>query len=64
MPKDNSKLKIGNSKTELHNNSLINPENSKSHFDWLNRKLEKAEKSGFTTMTKSQILVEFKLRLS
>jgi len=60
MSKEKAKISPDNSK----NDSLIIPKTSKSHIYLINRKLEKAEKSGFTSYSKLEILMEAKSRLS
>ncbi|GLR15988.1 ribbon-helix-helix domain-containing protein [Portibacter lacus] len=52
------------SKSELVNDLIRQARNQQAQIDWINRKLEKAEKSGFTKMSKAEILIESKLRLN
>lgn len=52
------------SKSELVNDLIRQARKQQAQFDWINRKLEKAEKSGFTQMTQSEILQESKSRLN
>ncbi len=52
------------SKSELINDLVRQARNQQVQIDWINNKLEKAEKSGFTTLSKSEILSEAKARLN
>ena len=52
------------SKSELVNDLIRQARNQQIQIDWINNKLEKAEKSGFTKMSKSEILKESKSRLN
>jgi len=52
------------SKSELVNDLIRQARNQQAQIDWINRKLEKAEKSGFTKMSKAEILKESKSRLN
>lgn len=48
------------SKSELVNDLIRQARKQQAEVDWLRTKLEKAEKSGFTSLTKEQILAEAK----
>lgn len=48
------------SKSELVNDLIKQGRNKQRQIDWINAKLEKAERSGFTNETQEQILVESK----
>lgn len=48
------------SKRELVNDLIRQARKQQVQIDWINRKLEKAEKSGFTKMNKVDILKESK----
>ncbi len=52
------------SKSELVNDLIRQARKQQVQIDWINRKLEKAEKSGFAQMTKAEILKESKSRLN
>lgn len=52
------------SKSEIVNDLIRQARKQQTQIDWINSKLEKAERSGFTKSTKSQILKESKSRLS
>ncbi len=52
------------SKSELVKDLIRQERNQQVELDWLKAKLEKAEKSGFTTATKQQILAESKTMLN
>jgi antitoxin ParD1/3/4 len=52
------------SKSELVNDLIRQARNQQVSIDWINRKLEKAEKSGFTALSKSEILSEAKSRIN
>ncbi len=51
------------SKSELVNDLIRQARKQQIQVDWINRKLENAERSGFTKMTKSEILKESKSRI-
>lgn len=44
------------SKSELVNDLIRQARNQQAQIDWINRKLEIAEESGFTSMNKAEIL--------
>lgn len=48
------------SKSELVNDLIHQARNQEKQIDWIRMKLEKAEKSGFTTESKAQILKQSK----
>jgi antitoxin ParD1/3/4 len=48
------------SKSELVNDLIRQARKQQAEMDWLRTKLEKAEKSGFTSDTKEQILAKAK----
>ena len=48
------------SKSELVNDLIRQARNQQAQIDWIRAKLDKAEKSGFTTDTKAQILQQSK----
>jgi len=48
------------SKSELVNDLIRQARKQQAHIDWIRAKLEKSEKSGFTTETKEQILFQSK----
>jgi antitoxin ParD1/3/4 len=50
------------SKSELVNDLIRQARKQQVQIDWINRKLEKAENSGFTNMSKAEILKEAKSR--
>ena len=50
------------SKSELVNDLIRQARKQQVQIDWINNKLENAEKSGFTHSSKSQILKESKSR--
>ena len=50
------------SKSELVNDLIRQARKQQVQIDWINRKLEKAENSGFTNMSKTEILKEAKSR--
>ncbi len=52
------------SKSELVNDLIRQARQQQQHIDLVRLKLEKAEKSGFTTDSKDQILAESKYRLN
>ncbi|MCH7403285.1 type II toxin-antitoxin system ParD family antitoxin [Belliella kenyensis] len=52
------------SKSELVNDLIRQARNQQAQIDWVRKKLDLAEKSGFTENTKDQILEESKSRLN
>ena len=52
------------SKSELINDLIRQARQQQKQIDWIRLKLEKAEKSGFTNDTKSQILKQSKRLLN
>lgn len=48
------------SKSELVNDLIRQARKQQTEVDWIRTKLEKAEKSGFSTETKDQILAQVK----
>jgi antitoxin ParD1/3/4 len=52
------------SKSELVNDLIRQARNQQKQIDWIRSKLERAEESGFTTDTKTQILKQSKELLS
>jgi len=50
------------SKSELVNDLIRKARKQQLQIDWIGRKLEKVEKSGFTNMSKAEILKESKSR--
>jgi len=52
------------SKSEIINDLVRQARKQQREIDWLKTKLERAEKSGFTSDTKEQILLESKSLLS
>lgn len=52
------------SKSELVNDLIRQARKQQIQIDWINSKLEKAEKSGFTNDNKEQILAESKSSLN
>lgn len=48
------------SKSELINDLIRQARNQQQQIDWIKLKLEKAEESGFTTESRSQILKQSK----
>ncbi len=52
------------SKSELVNDLIRQARNQQIQVDWISAKLEKAEKSGFTTDTKETILAKSKAMLN
>lgn len=52
------------SKSELVNDLIRQARKQQVQIDWINKKLEDAEKTGFTKMSKSEILRESKSRLN
>jgi len=61
--KNQVKSKEYSSKSELVNDLIRQARNQQIKIDWINSKLEKAEKSGFTNLSKDQILAEAKSKL-
>jgi antitoxin ParD1/3/4 len=61
--KDQIDKKEYSSKSELINDLIRQARNQQVQIDWINAKLEKAEKSGFTTDSKDQILKQSKSRI-
>ena len=52
------------SKSELINDLIRQARKQQIRIDWINRKLEKAEKRAFTKMSQAEILKESKSRLN
>lgn len=52
------------SKSELVNDLIRQARNQQKEIDWIRMKLEKAEKSGFTSDSKDQILAQSKSGLN
>lgn len=52
------------SKSELVNDLIRQARKQQVEIDWINRRLERAESSGFTELDKSEILKESKARLN
>ncbi len=52
------------SKSELVNDLIRQARNQQKQIDWIRSKLERAEESGFTTDSKTQILKQSKELLS
>lgn len=52
------------SKSELVNDLIRQARKQQRQIDWINSKLERAEKSGFTNDSKEQILAESKSLLN
>ncbi len=52
------------SKSELVNDLIRQARNQQRQIDWINAKLDLAEKSGFTKSNKAQILAESKSKLN
>jgi len=52
------------SKSELVNDLIRQARKQQSQIDWISAKLERAEKSGFTTDSKEQILAQSKSLLN
>ena len=48
------------SKSELVNDLIRQARKQQAQIDWINEKLERAEKNGFTNLSKSEILREAK----
>ncbi|NLP59497.1 CopG family transcriptional regulator [Lutibacter sp. B1] len=68
-PNDNwLKIQIENkeysSKSELVNDLIRQARKQQAQIDWISSKLERAEKSGFTSDTKEQILAQSKSLLN
>lgn len=51
------------SKSEIVNDLIRQARNQQTQIDWINSKLEKAENSSFTHLTRLEILKESKSRL-
>lgn len=51
------------SKSELVNDLIRQARKQQAKIDWIAAKLERAEKSGFTTDSKEQILMESKTQI-
>lgn len=58
--KDQLETKEYSSKSELVNDLIRQARNQQLRIDWLRAKIEKAENSGFTKLSKDQILKEAK----
>ena len=52
------------SKSELVNDLIRQARKQQTHIDWIKAKLEKSERSGFTSDTKEQILKQSKSLLN
>jgi len=52
------------SKSELVNDLIRQARKQQSQIDWISSKIERAEKSGFTTDSKEQILAQSKSLLN
>ncbi|MCF6167137.1 type II toxin-antitoxin system ParD family antitoxin [Lutibacter sp.] len=52
------------SKSELVNDLIRQARKQQAQIDWISSKLERAEKSGFTTDSKEQILAQSKFLLN
>ena len=52
------------SKSELVNDLIRQARKQQAEIDWIKTKIEKAEKSGFTKDSKSQILAQSKSQLN
>ena len=52
------------SKSELVNDLIRQARKQQVQIDWINRKLDHAEQSGFTKLNQSEILKESKSRLN
>ena len=68
-PNDNwLKSKVKNNeystKSELVNDLVRQARGAQAKVDWIADKLKKAEKSGFTTQSKSEILADFRAGLN
>ncbi|WP_318641569.1 ribbon-helix-helix domain-containing protein [Flavobacterium ardleyense] len=62
--KDQVEKEEYSSKSELVNDLIRQARSQQVQVDWIRAKLERAEKSGFTTDTKEQILAQAKLSLN
>ena len=58
--KDQVKSKEYSSKSELVNDLIRQARNQQAQINWIRAKLDKAEKSGFTSDSKSDILKQSK----
>ena len=61
--KEQVKSKEYSSKSELVNDLIRQARNQQVQIDWIRAKLDKAEKSGFTSDTKADILKQSKSSL-
>ncbi len=52
------------SKSELVNDLIRQARNQQAEIDWIRAKIDKAEKSGFTTSGKSEILAKAKASMN
>ncbi len=52
------------SKSELVNDLIRQARKQQSQIDWINSKLQRAEKSGYTDLNQSEILAESKAKIS
>ena len=52
------------SKSEIISDLVRQARKQQVQIDWINKKLEKAEQSGFTKLDKNEILTESKSRLN
>jgi len=52
------------SKSELVNDLIRQARSQQKQIDWISAKLKRAEKSGFTDLTKEQIMAESKSSLN
>lgn len=52
------------SKSELINDLIRKARKQQCQIDWINRKLDRAEKSGFTNLNKQEIHTESKSRMN
>jgi len=62
--KDQIENKEYSSKSELVNDLIRQARKQQSQIDWISSKLERAEKSGFTSDSKEQILTQSKSLLN
>ncbi len=62
--KDQIRNKEYSSKSELVNDLIRQARKQQVQIDWINTKLDKAEKSGFTRDGKDQILAQSKFKLN
>ncbi len=62
--KDQIENKEYSSKSELVNDLIRQARKQQSQIDWISSKIERAEKSGFTTDSKEQILAQSKSLLN